>query len=337
MPVVSLTTFEFERSRQSLTAVFYNALALTYAFFGVHRALTSCLDASFLGAGSLIATMGWLATARDSTFLQHVQLVTAAVVSVAIPLLWSDNSFSYGWILLWPGLVTFACDPQKVRKYLTAYVLGISGVLLFHRWFGVAEIPPGTPTLVSLLCIQSLLVYLNSSQHIATQHALQQYANTDPLTQIRNRRGILASITEERARALRTGATFAILLCDLDHFKRINDKYGHISGDQALIHVTHALENGGRTIDIVGRIGGEEFLIVLPGTGASTLAAAAERYRKIVEDHPFDLHGVKVPLTISIGAVHFRPGMATEALIGVADAALYRAKAAGRNKVVINA
>ena len=162
--------------------------------------------------------------------------------------------------------------------------------------------------------------------------ALHSTARTDPLTGMLNRRGFEERFVLEVQRAGRTGEPFALLLGDIDHFKALNDVYGHIAGDEALAAIGAALRDGCRTIDTAARIGGEEFALLLPGTGAGEGFDAAERLREAVEGI---LGPSGDPLTISFGVVeHPRHGALWPELMTGADRALYEAKAGGRNRTV---
>ena len=166
---------------------------------------------------------------------------------------------------------------------------------------------------------------------------LEHLATTDPLTTLLNRRALTERLTAEMERALRYDGTVALLLLDLDHFKRVNDTYGHLVGDAVLRGVAGLLAEEVRACDVVGRYGGEEFLVVLPETDDDGAAAFAERVRERVAAHEFRGRddGRALRLTASIGVATFPAARieSVEDLFARADAALYRAKADGRNRV----
>jgi diguanylate cyclase (GGDEF)-like protein len=164
---------------------------------------------------------------------------------------------------------------------------------------------------------------------------LNLLAGTDPLTGLANRRRTL-QLVEQLARDGRLEHAPVILLADLDHFKQINDGWGHAMGDQVLVGVAAALRSGTRDADTVARWGGEEFLVVLPATRAGEAGELAERLRLRVEAlQVADRHQCPVPVTLSIGIATLAPGESGAAWIKRADEALYRAKADGRNCCVI--
>lgn len=160
--------------------------------------------------------------------------------------------------------------------------------------------------------------------------ALAELATTDSLTGLRNRRAFDHSLALELAIVERHHSPLSLLMLDVDHFKRINDRLGHDAGDQVLQMIGQVLSAGARVIDIVARVGGEEFAVLLPNTGAQGALEVAERMRLAVAQAPGDHGGV----SISIGAVTLQDGEAACSLYARADAALYSAKEAGRNRVV---
>ncbi|MEO0503200.1 MAG: GGDEF domain-containing protein, partial [Pseudomonadota bacterium] len=167
----------------------------------------------------------------------------------------------------------------------------------------------------------------------------------DPLTGLHNRRYAMPHVTRIAERAQRTGKPFALMIADMDHFKRINDQYGHAAGDAVLIEVANRLRSNLRAVDLVARIGGEEFLMVLPGVTLKNARAAAKRLCRRVGTPAIAIPGQSQPInaTISIGLVvcdtdtGLPRGMAltAEALLDRADRALYDAKAEGRNRVTL--
>jgi len=170
----------------------------------------------------------------------------------------------------------------------------------------------------------------------ADNRRLEALATTDPLTRVLNRRAFLDRLTAEVDRSRRYDSTLALLLFDVDHFKRINDTVGHLAGDSVLRQMGALLEDAVRKVDIVARYGGEEFVAILPDTSPEGATTFAERLRERIEAQTFDIGSQRVlRLTVSIGIATFPSvGVAsTDDLINRADEALYRAKAAGRNQV----
>ncbi|HTP60615.1 MAG TPA: GGDEF domain-containing protein [Burkholderiales bacterium] len=163
---------------------------------------------------------------------------------------------------------------------------------------------------------------------------IEQIAIHDELTGLYNRRFLMEALTREQSRAKRTKAEFAVCLFDIDHFKSINDTLGHAAGDAVLKHFALVSSAGLRGVDMLGRYGGEEFLLILPGTGQAGACAAGERVRARIEAAGFPQLPADRRVTVTVGVAASRPGEDSHALIGRADGALYEGKTAGRNRVV---
>lgn len=163
---------------------------------------------------------------------------------------------------------------------------------------------------------------------------LQHNASHDPLTSLLNRRAFMELWSREYARAMRLGSPMSLILIDLDHFKHINDHYGHQAGDEVLIHIASLLKDYTRDTDIVARFGGEEFVLLLPDTDQAGALEAGEKIRQAAADNPIPLSDNQyLKVTLSAGAAQWEPKESFESLYQKADAALYRAKQAGRNRV----
>ncbi len=164
---------------------------------------------------------------------------------------------------------------------------------------------------------------------------LRHVSQRDALTGLFNRRAVDIEVQRQWERFQRHHRPFAVLLVDIDHFKRINDTRGHAAGDEVLAQVAALLESHARSTDAVGRIGGEEFVVLLPDVDAAEALRSAERLRVLVEERELRARGEPLTVTVSVGIALARPGDPhAEAMIARADEALYRAKAEGRNRVV---
>ena len=164
---------------------------------------------------------------------------------------------------------------------------------------------------------------------------LRRYAETDELTGLANRRALFAAMEQETAQARRKGDGFGLILIDVDYFKQINDRFGHSAGDRVLKAVALSIEQCLRQGDIFSRFGGDEFAILLPGTGRKGAVEVAERICAKIAGDAIEVEGTSVPVTVSVGASSYNPERAADRaqLIREADEALYRAKALGRNRV----
>ncbi|MEX2261956.1 MAG: diguanylate cyclase [Bryobacteraceae bacterium] len=169
---------------------------------------------------------------------------------------------------------------------------------------------------------------------LSIQEALSEQAARDPLTGLLNRRAIFDIFHRELDRARREGKPLAVVMADLDRFKQVNDTYGHLGGDAVLAEAARRMKASMRSYDHVGRYGGEEFLIVLPGCDTRTGAIQAERLRQEVAQ-PISVSGEEITVTCSYGVASTAdvPGWEMDTLVRLADDALYRAKRKGRNRV----
>lgn len=175
------------------------------------------------------------------------------------------------------------------------------------------------------------------NRELATQAAsLESLANTDALTGTANRRKLLDLGERECKRALRDARPLAVLAIDVDHFKQVNDTHGHAAGDLVLKVVVACCQSQLRNNDVLGRLGGEEFAVVLPGADAASGLRVAERIRERIANAPIVFDGRAIRVTVSIGLSTFDGVKPFETLLTDADAALYRAKREGRDRVVVN-
>jgi len=165
------------------------------------------------------------------------------------------------------------------------------------------------------------------------KNALTYEAMHDALTGALNRRAIIECLVKELKRAVRRKSTLSIGLCDIDHFKQVNDMHGHQAGDLVLSRFVQTIKNSLRGYDLLGRYGGEEFLVVAPDSTGSIQDSLYERLRANIERLQIETKAGKVSVTVSIGVARATTDMNEDALLEVADAALYRAKALGRNRV----
>jgi len=171
----------------------------------------------------------------------------------------------------------------------------------------------------------------------ADQEELERLANYDALTGLYNRRVILRTLDEGIRHAVRHNGELGLIMLDLDHFKDVNDRYGHIVGDEVLERVAALIRENIRDLDAAGRYGGEEFLVLLSEATLESARDVAERIRRAVESaRTADPHGGEFGITVSLGVSGWHDGEDGQSVISRADEALYRAKRAGRNRVELS-
>jgi two-component system, cell cycle response regulator len=172
---------------------------------------------------------------------------------------------------------------------------------------------------------------------IESREILTLQATHDPLTGILNRRAIFEHLHKELMRSLRQGDGLAVGICDIDHFKQINDTYGHLTGDEVLCALAQILREGVRDYDCVGRIGGEEFVVIAPMKDGVDCSSLFERLCRRVAGSSITTRSGLLSVTVSIGVACASVGRTEDEILASADAALYRAKGQGRNRVVYEA
>ena len=182
-----------------------------------------------------------------------------------------------------------------------------------------------------------------SEAHAVALQELRTLAYHDPLTGAHNRRSFLDAMAQEHLRVQRTHSAAGLLMLDIDHFKRVNDTWGHDAGDEVLKHLVTVLQGNLRRIDTLGRLGGEEFAVLLPATTLAGAAELAERLRLAVQESPAVIAAqggrpaTEVAFTISVGVAALDPRQPrTEQVLKHADVAMYEAKSTGRNKVCVS-
>jgi len=188
------------------------------------------------------------------------------------------------------------------------------------------------------IAVNAMLAAIQNAKFelLQAQESLRFHAEHDSLTGVLNRRAIRDVLRRELARCRRENQTLGVIVADVDHFKRINDHYGHGAGDAALVAVVQRITATLRPYDVVGRYGGEEFLIIAPGCDLDLAQKLAERVRIAICNEPIDLGNETTTISASLGATLGTSTSDPEFLVEVADAAMYQAKRNGRNRVEVS-
>jgi two-component system cell cycle response regulator len=176
-----------------------------------------------------------------------------------------------------------------------------------------------------------------SLRHIQRFSTVKKEAIYDTLTNLFNRRHFEEELSAETQKAFENESNLSVIMVDIDHFKNVNDTFGHDGGDKVLRKVATLLKNSVRKYDTVARYGGEEFVLLLPGAPLDPTNMVAERIRRLIENTPFDVGQTQIRITISLGISNFpiHRMKSKEELMKMADLALYEAKRGGRNRVCV--
>jgi len=273
-------------------------------------------------------------------------------------LLFSNSLVLVGTIILIGSLVTVRKITRRLplgssrnswnamAALISLFVVGYLGymIVFWNKHASLLDLlVPGVFFFGACFVWLSSVLALQTAMDVMRITALEHETLTDPLTGVYNRRFMEQRLREEVSKARRYHFKLAVLLLDLDHFKRVNDELGHQAGDQVLIEIGNLVNRELRDSDILARYGGEEFLVIAPNTEPSASISLAERLRKRIESHTFltDFNKdpkLEIQITVSIGAANFGDSSNDEeSLIQVADKNLYRAKHGGRNQVVAGA
>lgn len=291
-----------------------------------------------LPEGMALVALLWsvVLTVLDQAVTTNISAYLNACAAVAVVLLLPPQRalmlFVLAWVLVSVGLMLVTVDVAVLLtnrvNATTATALAMTVSLLLWRKFTRVEL------------LQTALT--ESNRKLQRQQAeLQMLATRDALTGLCNRREFIHQAEQALARAQRDHTPLSLLMLDLDHFKTINDRFGHPVGDAVLQHVAQLMAQSVRQTDCVARWGGEEFILLLPNTDATSAHTLADKLRLHLADHPLRAQDGSpavppaIPITTSIGlvcvTVHQTRGL--DELVSLADQALYRAKALGRNRV----
>jgi diguanylate cyclase (GGDEF)-like protein len=242
-------------------------------------------------------------------------------------------------LLMLTGCIYCGCLFYFVEHLLMGRISGLSSEVAKITASGDVSLrlnPGGRDELSSLAgAVNSMLGAIQKAklELLQAQESLRFHAEYDALTGVRNRRAIRDVLRKELGRCRREGDTLGLILADVDHFKKINDHYGHASGDAVLVAVVQRILATLRAYDILGRYGGEELLIIAPGCDLDLAQKLAERIRSAVCDEPIDLGNASATISLSLGVTLGTMESDPEFLVAQADSAMYQAKRKGRNRV----
>lgn len=290
---------------------------------------------------------GWVGAALGATVL--VILVNNSfgaqirLVNLIAPSPIAIGLFLYAGIVLWRSPVAVAPSASRLLAAVLLFCVVLWGsriaLLLGTASSGPSD-PARTQLIIDLFAIAQILtsvvgmLCLFWTEVLKMEATLKEMAFGDALTGLLNRRATVMRFEEQAALAQRTKMPFAMMVFDIDFFKRVNDTYGHQAGDQVLKHVAATLNSAKRREDLLGRVGGEEFVLLLVNTGLDGAQVIAERMRDMIAHSFLLVEGKRIAVTISGGlALYPEDGESWDQLFAVADQRLYHSKAEGRNRI----
>lgn len=332
--------------------------AATFLYLGTHLQALPMAGVLLGMVGLMLLQHGvWHFTGQARRFLPHAAMLVAAALAswIGEDLAWRRAQAVVHYALmttlyLWTAfdLYRYARGTLKVRfPILMTVPLLLAGLNSGGRALRTALKPEALATEMAshsslnvgtALAVVALIAMLHATlMALVVARLIQQLhwrARHDGLTGLLNRRAMQEAIDEQLHRSRRVGDTFAVVMVDIDHFKSINDQHGHAAGDQALKHTAALLQTHVRSVDRVGRFGGEEFIVLLPGVGLAQAAQVAEALRSHLAAQQMPREGEPLALSASFGVAEWKgPSEEPSRLLMRADEALYRAKRAGRNQV----
>lgn len=332
--------------------------AATFLYLGTHLQALPMAGVLVGMVGLMLLQHGvWHFTGQTRRFLPHAAMLAAAALAswIGEDLAWRRAQAVVHYALmttlyLWTAfdLYRYARGTLKVRfPILMTVPLLLAGLNSGGRALRIALKPEALATEIAshsslnvgtALAVVALIAMLHATlMALVVARLIQQLhwrARHDGLTGLLNRRAMQEAIDEQLNRSRRVGDTFAVVMVDMDHFKSINDQHGHAAGDQALKHIAALLQTHVRSVDRVGRFGGEEFIVLLPGVGLAQAAQVAEALRSRLAGQQMPREGEPLALSASFGVAEWKgPSEEPSRLLMRADEALYRAKRAGRNQV----
>ncbi len=315
-------------------------IALT-ALFSISFGLFNWQDAKLMAISELCLALYSILLypfSRQEKFQFNVSLLfiiplySLFLVSLIVS---KEAETAFVWLLVIPVLSHFLLG-RWVGLWLSIGYLLMATVLITVRALISDEVLDALVMSNLALAILAVLVFSHvyEASRVRAHRKLLRLATTDSLTSLANRTRFLDVFERERNHAARDQTELSLLLLDLDHFKQVNDRFGHDVGDEVLKYVSATIAHRLRKTDLACRLGGEEFGVLLPGANLDRAIAIAEIIRRNIADIPYTKGNQVIPLTVSIGAAEYGyDGRDLESMYAIADGHLYKAKAGGRNQV----
>lgn len=331
-------------------AYLLNSILIVIASIFLTFTLANILFTQMIGL-IVVDGLGFLLTLGLITYFHHskklersstLTIISFALLTIAYTSVTQHHFHAFYWLIIFPTIAILLKGTRSGLIYSGIYYTYFFSFIISQTahwqpdpftWMSTVNIAGAT------LSLLALIVYSEYSRHKtqlaleAKNKQLEKLSITDQLTGLNNRIKLDTSLEQQLALAKRYQSSYAIILIDLDQFKQVNDKFGHLLGDQVLMALSKLLSSLIRETDILGRWGGEEFMIICPETTAAESLVLAEKIRLAVVTHDFP---IPVPQTISIGISEYYEGAESKDIIRQADDALYLAKHLGRNQTQIS-
>ncbi|MFW5823851.1 MAG: GGDEF domain-containing protein [Marinobacter sp.] len=329
-------------ARPHRKAVLVALLWITIAagiLFGALNAMKGTWPLAIIEWSMALYSAFLLYAARHTRYLERwilayiLPFFTAMMAAIATP---TATVTVFGWVLLIP-LVSHLLLGRRAGLAISVFFITLAAAIFLVRFSGdlaVMDVRSLANMVILTACITVFShVYEVSRERSETQ--LLRMAQTDFLTGLPNRSRIKVFFEREKSRASREQQPLSLLVIDLDHFKRVNDRFGHEAGDRALVFFSDLLRRRLRATDLAGRLGGEEFGVVLVNTSTTTAIGVVEDIRVALAEANIEHKGERIPLSLSAGVAELGvDGDSLQDLLSVADLRLYQAKEQGRNQVV---
>lgn len=307
--------------------------------FGLLNAFMGSLALSFVEWAMALYSAFLLYAVRRTRHLERwilayiLPFFTAMMFAISTP---TASVTVFGWVLLIP-LVSHLLLGRRWGMGITLLFLAVATAIFVGKFEGDAAVLDvrSVANMVILTACITIFSHVYEVSRERSEMQLLKMAQTDFLTGLANRSRIKVFFEREKSRAARERQPLSLLVIDLDHFKQVNDRFGHEAGDRALVFFADLLKHRLRATDLAGRLGGEEFGVILVNTATDTAIQVADELRRALSDADLQHDGETIPLTMSIGVAELGvDGRSLQDLLTVADQRLYQAKEQGRNQVV---
>ncbi|ALO45957.1 GGDEF domain-containing protein [Pseudohongiella spirulinae] len=327
-----------QRHQARLVHIVLILMAVYFAFIGtLNVVIFKDYNLAAMDYVGLVTACGLLGYFRHSANLKLTAWLV--VISIALIMLYFVHqtgglAYSVMWVTLLPPIAFFLLGRQSGALVCAAVFIYV-GIFFYMSLPDMPAVQPSTGSLFNILEIllaHWLLFRLYERSRSEAYSELERLSVTDKLTDLYNRSHLDDLLQQEITRHHRSGQALTLVLCDIDHFKQINDKYGHLTGDVILRELARLLKGNMRGTDYCGRWGGEEFLIICPDTPANAATAIISKLQQSIKEADMTEH---IRVTLSFGIATLQHGESADDQLRRADSALYEAKRLGRDRMII--